>query len=299
MSSEINFEFPDIGLALYRAHKAEETWKLYARQLKDTDKLYNLQYAAKLELSEKFLNPTYIKSLEKTFFLYKNNMRKWSWKSGISVVLTRRQKPFLGLNCKCRLYLLDGKNLSKIHDMLGFRIVLCTPITISGDKIEDTLDSVKYCYDVLNETIRFFSEKGYLLIEAEPRSGEEMPSTKFKEFGIVVPNEDYIISGYQDCVKDYVRHPKKRGYQGLHIYVQSPNGLVFEVQIRDFFMNYMAEFGPSSHKAHKDEKYAQTKIDVDLSKVHIPGFAVLPNGVVIDEVGLQKSVDPFNNLSLY
>lgn len=293
--SETNFNFPDMRLALYAAKTFPELWQLYADQLSSSKEPYNLQYAAKLSGLAKDLTPKHLRSLKKELeYFTKNIQGKSSFKP---IVIERRQKSWIDLNSKCRLYTLEGKNLSKIHDMLGFRMILSTPVIVSENRVQNSPESIEHCYEMLNETLLYFSRNGYLLIEAEPRSGNEMLPQDYEKYGIVVPEKNFIIPVYRNCVKDYVRHPKDTGYQALHIYVQTPDGVVFELQIWDLFMQYIATHGPASHITHKKEKYdEQTKIKFDFSKVHIPGFKAFPDGSIIDNVGLQQAVDPFSNL---
>lgn len=291
MSSSVDIEYPSLADALYQAHNLDEARKLYVEMLRSTGNIFHAQYAAKLEQSRRMLSADNLKQLENDFIEFKEHIKSWTKDSKIQVSLFRRQKDFLGLNSKIRLYLAQGKNLSKINDLLGFRIVLKTDCP-------DSEETIKQCYSVLNETISFFALKmGCMLIEAEPRSGNEISKEEAKELGIVIPTKNLILDGFENNVKDYVAHPKTNGYQSLHFLVSTPTDLIFEVQVRSTHMDILAEYGSGEHDKYKASKYESTDLgDIDFSQINMPGFMALSSGELYDKIGLQTSVDPFNIL---
>lgn len=285
---EREIRFPDLNLAFEGAHTLGQVCKNYEKLLREEESLECMLYANKLEQFRKMTLVSKLRELEKEFQELKERVRELCRENDISVELSRRRKSFLGINEKIARSLRRGIPLEKVQDMLGFRLVLLTGM-------QDDEDSIKLCYQLLAKIIEYFViERNCLLTLAEP-----VVDTGFKQLEhqeIIVPKESLLNPMFRENVKDYILNPKQNGYQSLHVVFTKPDGLLFEVQVRTIAMEYNAEFGTAAHGPYKADKYHGDDIYLDLNKVQIPGFRLLPNGL-IDKIGLVRSIDPFNFLS--
>lgn len=284
-----NLVFPELASIIYEEKESLAGIRTkYIEKLRETGEMHNILYANKLEESAEMLNPCNLKELEKDFVDFKGYMRKFCKKNNISLMIKYRQKDFIRLNNKIRSAIISGSSLDKVRDLLGFRIILNT-----GSK--DTPETISLCYQLLNQVLNFFVSSRFCIpLEAEARSNTHFIKEEHPD--IIVPENNLVHPGFENNIKDYIMYPKANGYQSLHVVIKKPNGLTFEVQIRTFAMDVLAEVGNASHSSYKKERKSGSDIILDYSKINIPGFHCLPDGSIHDVIGLVKSIDPFNTL---
>lgn len=284
-------QFTPIEPSIYDSRSTEEVWNLYIQQLReDSSSIYNAVYANKLEELHNMLAPEKMRELKEEFHVLRQHLSTWRERYGVDIVLKGRQKDFVGINKKIRLFFHTGIPLDRLLDVFGFRVILCT------DQKESQY-TVELCYEMMNSIIEFFVTRSHCIpLEAEPVFDTGFNPKKFKDKNIIVPEKKLICPAFDNNVKDYVSNPKDNGYQSLHIIFKTTYGLIFEIQVRTTSMDIVAEFGSASHTAYKLDRYKETGINIDFNKVNMPGFAVLPNGDIYDRIGLCKPVDLFGLL---
>lgn len=176
----------------------------------------------------------------------------------------------------------------RLQDFFAFRII-----------IEDTYpkEYINEIYEITEGCLQFFVEKSFELMVKEPLI--EIGTLEVKSDFIVLPNRT-MNEEYRKYVKDYVAHPKKYGYQGLHFSCLDPfTGRYFEIQVRTRSMDMVAE-SLANHELYKQRKYKRcTNHDIDFSKIQVPGFRYfrynIPNSnseaeFISDYAGITKSI---------
>lgn len=284
MTKETTMSFPDINEAFIGTTDLNLVCSNYINILNRTGNFYCNQYGNKLlefnDSDDKF------SVLEIEHHELKNFLNEWSKKYSVKLMIFLRKKNFIGYNSKIRLFLSNGFDLSAIRDLFGFKIVLCT-------YSKDNIDTQKLCYQLMNDLLIFFSTKRKcLLLNADSRLGEPLNPNSETAKKIFVCNESFLQPEFEIKVKNYVLFPKNTGYQGLHAYIRTPDGMVFEIQVKTLSMEI---FDEAIHEEHKKQRYANFKIALDYSKINISGVVFDENNYLIcDFAGLLTSVNPFN-----
>ena len=199
-----------------------------------------------------------------------------------------RLKSFVSTTNKIIRFLDAHSSVDLLKDIIAFRIVLHENDSTSNS--DDNL--ISDCYSVANSLIEFYSLLGYILCEAESVVDTiDLSSPRLKE--LTIPQTSGLVSEYSFGAKDYIRMPKKNGYQSLHLIFRSPEGLTFEVQIRTEKMDVYASEGYAEHGVYKETKYTN-RLRFDSRKVNIPGYEVSKSGKLLkDTSGFELSREIF------
>ena len=282
--NDSSISFPDISASFVKASDLNTVCSNYISILNRTGDFYCSQYANKLLEFVDSNKKTSI--LEKEFHEIKCFLRSWSKTNSVKLSITSRKKSFVAFNSKIRLFISTGSDLNGVRDLLGFKIVLFT-------SENDTIETQKLAYKLMNDLLIFFSiQRKALLLNADSRLGKPLNKNSEVAKKIFVYDESFLKPEFEIKVKNYIRYPKDLGYQGLHSYIKTPSGLVFEIQVKTLAMDIHAD---SIHEIHKSQRYENFKIPLNYSKIQLPGVVFDENNYIIsDKCGLFASVDPFN-----
>ena len=172
------------------------------------------------------------------------------------VIIQGRQKDFTKYLRKVMLFLDSGKPVSKINDITGIRVIY------NGKDNYDDAESIRECYNIMQILIRYFmSQKGFLVVEAEPLLFTEVLDENFKKkHKIYVPDKEEVLRNFpkemSSNIKDYIASPKNNGYQSIHTILESVNThWKLEIQVRTKWMHERAENGNADHAIHNNERY--------------------------------------------
>lgn len=259
---------------LYNSSSLEELLAKYSKALRESNDLKNLLHANKLnEISNILLDNKFLSMIKKHYdSLYSFTKKTYP---DLKFYLAGRRKAVLGSEKKINLYLMQNRSLNDFRDELAFRFILFD-------------NNIELCYSLMKTVIDFNIEKGFIPCKATPVfQTEDFDKEYFSD--IVIPEKSLLPLEYQQWVKDYILNPKDSGYQSLHVVFQDPkNSRCFEIQIRNFSMHIHAESNSSAgHDAYKKQRYSDTNIEFNRSKIHMDGYKFVENQI-FDFIGLEK-----------
>lgn len=252
----------------------------YENALRKSCTLENMLHANKLaEYRNIITDKKFISVIRKVFDqIYRNIIRTYP---DYKFYMEGRRKSVLSTEKKILLYLSKNKPLDDLRDLLAFRIILF------GD---NSLDLIQSCYQLMENIIDFMISQGFSPCEATRVFETEGFSNE--KLHLLIPTKSYLKEDYINFVKDYIIHPKKNGYQSIHVVFKDSVGRCFEVQIRTFTMHLLAE--SSSHAGHEFYKYTRYKenvIELDREKILIDGYGYdVREKKIYDFIGLENSL---------
>lgn len=269
---------PILSDALYKGHSVPEILTIYENMLKETGNLTDMQHSTFINQYKNIvIDKRFLATLRKHF----NNLYKLIEKEFPNTLfhLEGRRKSLLSTEKKIIKLLDENKSLDTLRDLIAFRLI------IFDDKSTRKV-AVNQCYSIMQKIIEYGIEHGFMLCEANPV--EETKGFDNEKHKLYIPKTSGIPKQYQVGVKDYIMQPKENGYQSLHAVFRLATGHCFEIQIRTLSMHAHAESGSASHEHYKNNEYK--RLEIDKTKIDIPGYSITDDGIVYDMVGIEKAL---------
>ena len=227
------------------------------------------------DYSDLIQNRSYLSALRKSF----NLIYDFIFDDDITFKIEGRRKSMINSIEKMINLIKRGKPLDLFRDSMGIRIILF------GDETE----SIQFkAYEITNKIIKFMTERNFTLCEADKINTD---ISLDKGVNILIPSESLISPLYLTSVKDYMLYPKPNGYQSLHVVFRARNMSFLEIQIRTQSMHVNAEYLKGIHSLYKMNKYGDRLSEIiDFSNVNIPGFKVISDEMIYDDIGLCEGL---------
>lgn len=229
--------------------------------------------------------PSKVKELErelKKFFAF---IKKTLGELGVSVEISVRIKDYEGYLKKVLLYQMEDKPLSRIMDIIGFRL------TIGKQQKDDEL-SQNTCDMVVNMSLLYLINHGFILMEAEPL----LETTNFKPENhpeVYVAQKSLIFQDFERNVKNYMKFVKENGYQRVHFYIKSViSDIIAEGQVGTHAIDQNTMNAKQDHSLYEREKYKGVDLAIDASKIKAEGFKTDSDGNILDDPeGILTSIN--------
>lgn len=226
-------------------------------------------------------NYDYLSSIRDTFNLIYDYIFKME---DVNFKIEGRRKGVVNSLEKMIRLLNQGRALDLFRDAMGIRII------IFGNECEALQQKA---YQITNDMINFMSKRHFILCEADPIPHDVSLNDGIAE-NILIPKESLVLPLYCTGVKDYFLYPKCNGYQSLHTVFRARNNSFIEIQVRTEQMHLHAEYNDAKHSLYKIDKYGdRLHSKLDFSKIHMPGFRYMQDGIIYDDIGLQTSMLTF------
>lgn len=278
-----NINLPEIGPDIYRSKNVEEIVLNHIETLSQNPSTENMLLKNKLQEYLFFISNKKMKNrARKTMSLLHENAVKQH--PDLSIETFARIKSFISTYNKCRIKLYSGKSLDSIKD-----IYACRTIIDSNDG-KDSLKLVKKAYQIMDENIDYLISIGLIPCNAEKtKDTEEFNKNDYPN--IIVPDKSYLSEKNKPFVKDYFLHPKKKGYQSLHVIFKDTYGNYFEYQVRTYSMDVWAEYQDASHESFKLQQIKDIpEIKLEREKVNLSFYRTINNEVIADKSGFERSI---------
>lgn len=165
---------------------------------------------------------------------------------------------------------------------------------------KDSSETIQLLRKATLVTIKYFCDNGFIL--CQPNRAKDTKGFVAEEHPeVYVPSEDIIPKEYKSLVKNYVNSPKKKGYQGIHLFFADDKNNQFEVQLRTLAMDIRATHGSARQEKFKEETRDVKKWDLkqiavenfEYLEIKSPETGEIEEEVVIDKAGIIKPTVTF------